>query len=356
MTRNTARKLTTLLVALVIWPIVGCTANGDKPISRIAFGSCLKQDKPAPIWDEIADTKPDVFLFIGDNIYADTEDMSVMRAGYDTLNADAGYQRLKRSCPILAVWDDHDFGVNDGGAEYPMRDASQKEFLRAFDEPADSPRRRRPGIYIATTVGPPGQRVQLILLDTRYFRGPLAKAPDSQRAFRKYIPNLDKSVTMLGERQWEWLQQQLRKPADLRIIASSIQVVPEDHGWEKWSNLPHERRRLFDLIEETKADGVLFVSGDRHIGELSMMDAGFGYPAYDLTSSGLNSASSYWRTYEPNSHRVGTMNWGDNFGLIDIDWSQADPEIRLQIRDVEGDINIQRKIRLSTITTSTDAS
>ncbi len=79
------------------------------------------------------------------------------------------------------------------------------------------------------------------------------------------------------------------------------------------------------------------------------MDGGAGYPLYDLTSSGLNAASKNWRRYEVNRHRVGTMNWGDNFGLVTIDWDRDDPRISLQIRDDQGDITLQRKINLSTI-------
>lgn len=338
------------IIASPTFFVAGCAATSPhRTITRIAFGSCFQQDKPAPVWNVIADMNPDIFLFIGDNIYGDTEDMSVMRAKYDLLNAHKGYQRLKRTCPVLATWDDHDFGVNDGGADYPMRVESEKEFFRAFNEPLDSPRRKRPGVYMTKTFGPQGRRVQFILLDTRYFRSPLKKAPLVQRAYRRYVPNNDPSATMLGDAQWSWLEEQLRQPADFRIIASSIQVVSEDPGWEKWANLPHERQRLFDLIKDTGAQGVLFISGDRHIGELSMMQAGVGYPLYDLTSSGLNSASPHWRTYEVNRHRIGTMNWGDNFGIIEIDWKQLDPEIRLQIRGDKGDINIQRKILLSTI-------
>jgi len=154
---------------------------------------------------------------------------------------------------------------------------------------------------------------------------------------------------MLGEAQWRWLEAQLREPAEVRLLASSIQVVAEDHGWEKWMNLPRERERLFTLIRETGATGVLFLSGDRHLAELSMMDGGAGYPLYDLTASGMNNASKVWRPYEVNRHRVGTMNWGNNFGMITIDWSPSDPVIALQIRDEDGQINIQRRIRLSTI-------
>jgi len=190
--------------------------------------------------------------------------------------------------------------------------------------------------------------VQVILLDTRSFRSPLRCgdfAPDQGR----YLPDPDPRKTMLGEAQWAWLEQQLKVAAEIRLLASSIQVIPEDHAWEKWANLPHERERLLAMIRRNRTSGVLFLSGDRHLAELSMMDAGVGYPLYDLTSSGLNVARKAWRPYEPNRHRVGTMNWGDNFGVVKIDWDRADPQISLQIRSVDGDITIQRKIFLSTL-------
>ena len=59
----------------------------DQVIQRIAFGSCAHQDKPQPIWKSIAAAKPDVFLFLGDNIYGDSEDIAVIRRKYDQLNA-----------------------------------------------------------------------------------------------------------------------------------------------------------------------------------------------------------------------------------------------------------------------------
>ena len=292
--------------------------------------------------------RPHLFLFIGDNIYGDSEDMEVLKAKYAKLAAVPGFARLRESCTLLATWDDHDYGVNDGGREYPQRDASQRVFLDFFRDPPDSVRRHRPGVYISYVFGPAGKRVQIILLDTRYFRSPLKPAP--KPATRgPYVATDDPAATMLGEAQWKWLAEQFEEPAQVRIIASSIQVVAEDHGWEKWMNMPAERNRLFKLLGDTRAAGVIIVSGDRHLAELSMIDAGIGYPLYDLTSSGLNSANKKWRPYEENRHRVGTMNWGDNFGMISIDWSQPDPRIALAIYDEEGDINMQRKIYLSTL-------
>lgn len=284
---------------------------------------------------------PQVFLLIGDNIYADTEDIDLMRRKYAQLGAVEGFQRLRSRCRLLATWDDHDYGVNDGGAEYPQRDASERAFLDFFNDPPESPRRQRPGVYAAYRFGPPDRVVQIILLDTRYFRGPL------RRGERGYVPNDDPRSTMLGEPQWQWLAEQLRQPAQLRIVASSIQVVPEDHPYEKWMNLPLERERLFRLIRECDARGVVFVSGDRHLAELSVMDGGVGYPLYDLTSSGLNCAARGWRPQEINRHRVATMNWGDNFGLVTIDWQGDEPLVGLEIRDVDGRVTIRQRLPLN---------
>ena len=323
-------------------------SDETRVLSRIAFGSCARQDKPQPIWDAIVRQKPDIFLGLGDNIYGDTEDMAVLKEQYDMLAAIPGYQQLKKTCPILATWDDHDYGVNDGGASYPKKDESQQLFLDFFGVPKDAPRRTQKGIYHAEVFGPPDKRVQVILLDTRYFRSPLKKKP-GKTFFREgpYEPSSDTTATILGEAQWKWLAQQLKVPAKIRLLASSIQIVAQDHGWEKWMNLPHERARLYQLIRETRAAGIICLSGDRHLAELSMMDADIDYPLYDLTSSGLTEASPRWRKLEVNRHRIATMNRGNNFGLISIDWSKDDPLIRLQIRDEDGEVTIQHKLPLS---------
>ena len=123
--------------------------------------------------------------------------------------------------------------------------------------PENSARRRREGVYHAEVFGPPGRRVQIILMDTRYFRGPLLRNPVKGPDAGKYIPNTDRSVTMLGPAQWAWLSDQLSRPAELRLLISSIQVLAQDHGWERWMTLPHERTKLFNLIRSTGAEGVL---------------------------------------------------------------------------------------------------
>jgi alkaline phosphatase D len=326
-----------------------------RPLSRIAFGCCSDQDKPLPILDRIADLKPDVYLATGDNIYVDLkrepglDEMANMKAKYDRLAALPGWQRLSKTCPMLATWDDHDYGKNDIGAEYPHKDASQQLHLDFFGVPKDSPRRAQQGVYNAKVIGPEGKRVQVILLDTRYFRSKLKKdsRPLPGTRLVPYLPNTDPAATMLGAEQWKWLEDQLRQPAELRLLVSSIQLIADEHPHEKWANLPLERDRLYQLLRDTKANGVVVLSGDRHLGEISMDPKAVGYPLFDVTSSGLNQGTKTWRApTEPNRHRVAVMAHGDNFGLVTIDWS-TDPMVSVQVRDVDGEIAVKESFPLS---------
>lgn len=343
-----------LVVALSLCVTITDGLSGEKRIERIAFGSCVHQEDPQPIWDPIRAAKPDLFLLIGDNIYHDVHRSKeakgwTIREKYALQANVPGFKQLRAVVPVMGTWDDHDYGVNDAGEENAEKKDYQEAFLDFFGVPKDSPRRKQEGIYHAEIHGPLEQSVQLILLDTRYFRSPLLKKAKSFPGVGPYLPDTDVKKTMLGEAQWTWLEEQLRKPAKVRILASSIQVVPEDHGWEKWMNFPHERERLFKLIRDTKAAGIVCISGDRHLAELSQMDAGIGYPLFDLTSSGLTMASPKWRALEVNRHRVATMNHGNNFGFLSIDWTRKDPIISMQIRDEVGDVMIQEKIPLSVL-------
>ena len=318
-------------------------------VSRIAFGSCLGQDGVQPIWDQVQKAKPDVFVLLGDNVYADTKDPVELRAAYAKLGAQPGYQRLKKAMPVLATWDDHDYGENDVGAEHPNKEASKQVFLDFFGVPKDSPRRQRDGVYHAEVFGPPGKRVQIILLDTRFNRSPLVFQEDKTDLVDggRYLPNDDPNATLLGASQWAWFEEQLRVPAQVRIIGSSIQVVDEDSGGEKWANFPLERKKLYTLMWRTT--GALFISGDRHFAELSMMDGEAGYPIYDLTASSLNWSEHMYRMMERNRHRIAVLNRGDNFGLIEIDWGRRDPLLRFKIIDEDGDTMIHHKVELSVL-------
>lgn len=335
-----------LALLLAAAPSPGDEALPPPPeVSRIHFGSCLRESEPVPIFEAILAEEPELFLFIGDNIYADTEDMDVMRAKYARLAAIEGFAQLRLRAPVMATWDDHDYGENDAGAEYPMKREAQEVFVNFWGDPPDSPRRRREGVFEARTLGPEGRRVQILMLDTRFFRGPLKTG--ERRLGGPYYPDPDPSVPMLGEAQWQWLERRLREPAELRLIVSSIQFVASDAGQETWSNLPSERRRLVDLIAETGASGVVFLSGDRHWAELSRLDEEAPYPLYDLTSSALNQihprgtpTDNRWRISESTYHL-------ENYGVVEIDWEAEDPEVTLSIRDIEGATRIEHALRLS---------
>ncbi len=361
--RSALRGARVLIFALA-WPVAlhaEAIDDSGKVLSRIAFGSCAHQDQPQPIWDAVVADEPDLFIFLGDNIYGDTEDMEEMREKYGLLGAQPGYQLLRDTCPVIATWDDHDFGANDAGMSYPMKRESQREFLNFFGAAENDPRRRRDGVYMSWTYGPKGRRVQVILLDSRFFRSPLktgfTEGEPGEGVPGRYLPDLDPTATILGEAQWKWLEEQLRQPADVRIIGSGVQVVANQHGWEAWGNFPLERKKLLGLIRNTAANGVMFISGDRHLSEISMIRAdeegGVDYPVYDITSSSLNRPSGNFTragtrfTNEINRHRIGTVYFDINFGMIDIDWDEADPVIRMQVRDGEGGVVLQQRVRLS---------
>jgi alkaline phosphatase D len=309
-------------------------AAGSEPLRSIAFGSCIDQARPAPIWDTIVDGKPDLFVFGGDNVYCPMPySLANLRRAYAQAAESPGMNRLRRSVPHLAIWDDNDYGQNDGGADFQFKAESKEEFLQFWKLPADDPRRMREGLYHAQVFGPAGRRVQVILLDERWFRSPW-KVTDQRNAPGKerYVPDDSPAKTMLGEAQWRWLEAQLRQPAQVRLIVSGIQVVTEGHGWERWGNFPRERRRLYDLIGSTRAQGVVFLSGDRHIGALYREAAGTPYPLYEMTSSGITHP---WRdASEAGPNRLGALLTELHYGTVDIDWDAG--ALSLALRDIQG--------------------
>lgn len=322
-------------LALVGLALANAAAAQEAPLTRIAFGSCSHQDKPQPIWDAVLAWHPELFIFTGDNVYGDvTSDALIeLRAAYATAGEIDGITALRAQAPVLAIWDDHDYGQNDGGADFLYKDGTERLFLDFWGITDGDPRARRPGLYHAAMFGPPGERVQVILLDTRTFRSAL-KPSDQRGALGKeaYLPDPDPAKTMLGDAQWAWLRDQLEQRAELRLIISSVQVLAEQHGFERWGNLPLERQRLVDLIAETGAEGVVLVSGDRHVGALYRLNEDVPYPFYEITSSGLNMAYAHNRDIGP--LRLGEVYGQDNFGTIDIDWQAG--EITLSIRNMIG--------------------
>lgn len=355
-------KLMVALLAALLVAAASAVAASDRvaaqpelAITTLGFGSCARQDRPQPIWDSINAARCDAFVLLGDNIYADTADPAVFRAKYALLAGMPGFARLRQTTPLFATWDDHDYGVNDGGAGFPGAQAAQEEFCEFFQVPADSPLRATPGVYRCVTLGPASRRVQIILLDTRMFRSPLRKDPANPKVI---IGNTDPGATMLGEEQWAWLERRLREPAAIRVLASSIQFVATEHGSEKWSNFPAERARLLDLLRRTQAKGLVVISGDRHLAELAMLppEDGAPYPIYDVTTSGLNQPVEKESEHkalnppkpQPNRYRLHERPYtGSNFGLLRVRWDGPSPSIRIEVCGLDGGVVLFRDIPLA---------
>ncbi len=340
----------------------GAQAIAGKALTRIAFGSCAKESKDQPIWEAVLAAKPDLFIFLGDNVYLDTRDPNEMRAKYAQLAAKPGFQKLRATTPILAVWDDHDYGENDAGSEYPIKEEARKIFCDFWGEAAASPRRSRDGIYSAYLFGPADKRIQIILPDLRFNRSeilPLDLGGKSYAVWEKelaaagkpvpgpYARNPELKASMLGEEQWRWLEAQLRLPADIRILASSLQVIADFPGWEAWINYAQDHQRLIETIRKTKANGLICLSGDTHYGEISRLGANVPYPLWDFTSSGL---TEVWHVLPPNALRVGDAYRARNFGLLEVSWNKmGGPKLKVDIRGEQGQVALSQSIDVASL-------
>jgi len=324
-------------------PPAGVAAKME--VERICFGSCARQEGDQPIWERVVEREPDLFIWLGDNIYGDSEDMMVIAAKYLQLAEKPGYQKLVEQCPVVATWDDHDYGVNDGGVDYPAKEFTKRLMLDFFSEPEGSARRETPGIHTSYLLGPQERRVQVVLLDGRWWRTAQKKGPKAPyERLGRYVADDSEEVAMLGEEQWKWLEEELKKPARLRLIGSGSQFASGWNGFEGWSNYPREKKRMFDLIKETKAEGVVFLSGDTHWAELDLEEEDGVYPLYDLTSSSINQA------YPPGHprNRIGAAHGVPNFGEVGVDWEEG--RVDLLVRGIDGKVLIEQRVPLGRLT------
>ena len=305
---------------LVTCSILLCCFSSQAAELRIAFSSCYEQDKyNLPIWQAIKDKQPDVFVFLGDNAYIDSDDPNKFTADYQALFANPGIQALKKDTDIMAIWDDHDYGDDDGGKHFAAKDIAKAAFVKAFNYPEINNLPKEQGIFHSRTLTLGNKKVRLIMLDTRWYRDDLLLhnlSEDDRWAFElgPYKPHTQTDKTLLGNEQWQWLEKIMAEPVDLNIIATSIQFISEYTAWEIWANFPHERQRMLDLVSKHGLGKTLFISGDVHRGETSMMEFN-DTQLFDITAGPLSSLAY---PAKPNVHRYGGAFIEYNFGMLTV--------------------------------------
>ena len=285
---------------------------------KIGLGSCLDQDYPQPIWQSIKKEDLNYFIFLGDNVYGDTRYGSLrkMKSAYD---------KQKKVLPdflndisIFSIWDDHDFGINDGGADYRFKRRAQELYLDFWEITKDDDRSNREGIYFSKNEIFFDKKFKFIFLDTRFFRSKL-KGKKSN-----YIENIEPDATILGNAQWTWLENELKSDFDFLFIFSSIQIIAKDHRFEKWSNFPNERAKLFELLEQFNDKTILF-SGDRHRAGIYRKNG-----IIEVTSSSMNKPGSSFS--ETDSYLIGKTYPQENYGVLEI----LENTIHIKIKDIKG--------------------
>jgi alkaline phosphatase D len=384
-------------LGLAAWLIViGSVSSAicSDHVTKIAFGSCndvLKWDKSiqrdstdpamnATVWlSTVTQWHPDLFIWLGDVVYADRRSVPFfwnpaepqgMSAMYQHMKSHPSYQSLLSSVDkVIGVWDDHDYGKNDGGAEYQSKDAAKQIYLDFIDEPAQSQRRtQQGGIYASYTIGKVGQRVKIILLDVRFGKEGSYGSGD-----------------LLFSDQWDWLEKELSPTGDdddwqLLLIGTGIQFLPVRKPiQEKWGTFPDSRERLLRLlhmatIPRKYGDAhrrAVVLSGDVHYGEflVSPSQCFFSYGRYaniyEVTSSGLThscgTASSSWmqptqsfacqfalnHIMKTAQHIEGSYVDLRNWGSIEVDWEKNSVTFSLRHVDRPDAIFFQSTLSLN---------
>ena len=183
------------------------------------------------------------------------------------------------------------------------------------------------------------------MLDLRWNHSPYDQSGPIA-ALNGYDSITDPNKTMMGDEQWAWLKQELLEPAKIRIMVSSLQFSASYNGGEAWAVMPVEQQKMYDLIQETQANGIFFLSGDVHFADYNVQTRSGVYPIWDFTSSGLTH-----REEDPydSDFRVGTAFNRENYGLIEINWDASPVEVTISIRDKQNTIQKEKTLTLDEI-------
>lgn len=281
---------------------------GPESKIRLGFGSCAHEGRfpRQPVYDSIAREKLDAFLFLGDNWYYSDKDAEKPA---DMLNRALRTRRIPevqsfmRTTPCYAIWDDHDYGPNDSDKNYPLKEESLELFKSLWANPYYGTK-EVPGVFFAVKLGP----VEVFMLDDRYHRDP-NKAKDGPLK------------SMWGKAQRDWLITRLKaSEARFKLVVTGGQVLARYHFFESHQQYKFEREELLNALVRERIEGVVFLSGDRHLSEVTKIPAEKGRGVlYDFTCSPLANRSWPEGDSLPSEHRQFFYGKGNNYAVIEVE-------------------------------------
>ena len=321
--------------------LISVNLYSTQEILTLGFGSCLHQDRSMAILKTIEKKELDLFMFIGDNVYGDQKDGELDKLIRTYKQQYNNLENFLKNVSTEFIWDDHDFGLNDGGSDYRYKDRAKELFLETWKIPSQDPRRLRDGLYFDKMIEKNGLKVHLIFLDNRTFKSEWKLTDEfNKEGKERYVKDFDPDKTLLGKKQWQWLKEKLNEDSDIKIILSSLQILSLGHGWESWDKLPLERERLFNLIDESNVSNLFILSGDRHRGGFYRFKTNDNNDIHEFTSSSLNLPIPF-NTEEKGPLRIGSTYRKANFGVVRIFEDKVVMELTSNKGKVVNSLNVE---------------
>ncbi len=324
----------------------------SKKIETIAFGSCVDQDLPQPIWRSILKSNPDLFILIGGGICSIKNSLkkpaqssgSFLSEHYRKLNRNSDYREVREKIPFLAQWSEDDLKPED-------KELSRNEFVKYWNYLRTTLPKNQKALYHSKIIGSKKNTLQVIVLDTDWDRSDftldpqpsaentpptsapvaaniLANTKEDSAPLLRYASDSDPSKKILSDEQWAWLENELRKPATLKIIISPLQFLANDHSFKKWGDLPLQREKLLNLIKTLKLKNIVVLSGDRQLGAIAKTEIKNSQVIYEATSSGLNKNSPLGNILK-DSNYIADAYPEQNFGLVKVDWDKRQAAVQI---------------------------
>jgi len=321
--------------------LISVNLYSTQEILTLGFGSCLHQDRSMAILKTIEKKELDLFMFIGDNVYGDQKDGELDKLIRTYKQQYNNLENFLKNVNTEFIWDDHDFGLNDGGSDYRYKDRAKELFLETWKIPSQDLRRLRDGLYFDKIIEKNGLKVHLIFLDNRTFKSEWKLTDEfNKEGKERYVKDFDPDKTLLGKKQWQWLKDKLNEDSNIKIILSSLQILSLGHGWESWDKLPLERERLFNLIDESNISNLFIFSGDRHRGGFYSFKTDDNNDIYEFTSSSLNLPIPF-NTEEKGPLRIGSTYRKANFGVVRIFEDKVVMELNSNKGKVVNSLNVE---------------